>query len=198
MVPCITYSLRIKTSEKPSTFCASQLPWFKVIDRKFLYQDHLWNCPKVVLKTTFWQFRRWPFIGGTIAVKTVEKKIQILLLMIWKKVFIGYAVADRTELKYVQEACYILINYSLFYSPQEQYFKLMDNTKLNDNKWTTLSARFFSEFVRWKFICYFLYITIKWMHQIRNGLQLCRRIGPEVIKVFFHAQLSWELNLFCS
>ena len=32
---------------------------------KFLYQDHLWNCPKVVLKTTFGQFQRWSLTRGT-------------------------------------------------------------------------------------------------------------------------------------
>ena len=40
---------------------------------KFLYYDHLWNCPKVVLKTTFGQSQRWSLIRGTLAVENEEK-----------------------------------------------------------------------------------------------------------------------------
>ena len=49
----------------------------KVIDVqttvKFLYYDHLWDCPKVVLKTTFGQSQRWSLIRGTVWVENEEK-----------------------------------------------------------------------------------------------------------------------------
>ena len=40
---------------------------------KFLYQDHLWDCPKVVLKTTFGQSQRWSLIRCTLGVENEEK-----------------------------------------------------------------------------------------------------------------------------
>ena len=40
---------------------------------KFLYSDHLWDCPKVVLKTTFGQSQRWSLIRGTLDVENEEK-----------------------------------------------------------------------------------------------------------------------------
>ena len=40
---------------------------------KFLYKDHLWDCPKVVLKTTFGQSQRWSQIRGTLCVENEEK-----------------------------------------------------------------------------------------------------------------------------
>ena len=39
---------------------------------KFQYQDHLWDCPKVVLKTTFAQSQRWSLIRGTLGVENEE------------------------------------------------------------------------------------------------------------------------------
>ena len=40
---------------------------------KFLYWDHLWDCPEVVLKTTFGQSQRWSLIRGTMGVDNEEK-----------------------------------------------------------------------------------------------------------------------------
>ena len=40
---------------------------------KFLYYDHLWDCPKVVLKTTFGQSQRWSLINGTQVEENEEK-----------------------------------------------------------------------------------------------------------------------------
>ena len=40
---------------------------------KFLYQDHLWDCPKVVFKTTFGQSQRWSLIRCTLGVENEEK-----------------------------------------------------------------------------------------------------------------------------
>ena len=40
---------------------------------KSLYQDHLWDSPKVVLKTTFGQSQRWSLIRGTLGVENEEK-----------------------------------------------------------------------------------------------------------------------------
>ena len=40
---------------------------------KFLYQDHLCDCPKVVLKTTFGQSQSWSLIRGTQGVENEEK-----------------------------------------------------------------------------------------------------------------------------
>ena len=40
---------------------------------KSLYKDHLWNCPKVVLKTTFGQSQRWSLIRETVGVENEEK-----------------------------------------------------------------------------------------------------------------------------
>ena len=39
---------------------------------KFLYYDHLWDCQKVVLKTTFWQYQSWTLIRGTLGVENEE------------------------------------------------------------------------------------------------------------------------------
>ena len=36
---------------------------------KFLYYDHLWDCPKVVFKTTFGQSQGWSLIRGTLGVE---------------------------------------------------------------------------------------------------------------------------------
>ena len=38
-----------------------------------VYLDHLWDCPKVVLKTTFGQPQRWSLIRGTLDVENEEK-----------------------------------------------------------------------------------------------------------------------------
>ena len=40
---------------------------------KSLYKDHLWYCPKVVLKTTLGQSQRWSLIRGTLGVENEEK-----------------------------------------------------------------------------------------------------------------------------
>ena len=40
---------------------------------KFLYQDHFWDCPKVVFKTTFGQSQRWCLIRGTLGVENEKK-----------------------------------------------------------------------------------------------------------------------------
>ena len=39
---------------------------------KFLYYDHLWDCPKVVFKTTFGQSQGWSLIRGTLGVENEE------------------------------------------------------------------------------------------------------------------------------
>ena len=36
-------------------------------------KDHLWDCPKVVLKTTFGQSQRWFLIRFTLGVENKEK-----------------------------------------------------------------------------------------------------------------------------
>ena len=40
---------------------------------KSLYEDHLWDCPKVVLKTTFGQSQKWSLIRDTLGVENEEK-----------------------------------------------------------------------------------------------------------------------------
>ena len=40
---------------------------------KSLYNDHLWDCPKVVLKTTFGQSQRWSLIRDTLGVENEGK-----------------------------------------------------------------------------------------------------------------------------
>ena len=40
---------------------------------EFLYKDHLWDCPKVVLKTTFGQSQRLSVIRSTLSVENKEK-----------------------------------------------------------------------------------------------------------------------------
>ena len=40
---------------------------------KFLHEDHLWDCPKVVLKNTFGQSQRWSLIRCTLGVENEEK-----------------------------------------------------------------------------------------------------------------------------
>ena len=40
---------------------------------KSIYKDHLWDCPKVVLKTTFGQSQRWSLIRGTLGLENEEK-----------------------------------------------------------------------------------------------------------------------------
>ena len=39
---------------------------------KFLYYDHLWDCPKVVFKTTFGQSQGWSLIRGALGVEYEE------------------------------------------------------------------------------------------------------------------------------
>ena len=43
------------------------------ITEKFLSLDHLWDCPKVVLKTTFGQSQKWSLIRDTLGVENEEK-----------------------------------------------------------------------------------------------------------------------------
>ena len=52
---------------------------------KFLYQDHLWDCPKVVLKTTFGQSQRWSLIRGTLGVENEEKNLAKVFMKIFFK-----------------------------------------------------------------------------------------------------------------
>ena len=47
--------------------------WRRFPPLKFLYYDHLWDCPKVVLKTTFGQSQKWSLIRGTFGVENEEK-----------------------------------------------------------------------------------------------------------------------------
>ena len=50
---------------------------------KFLYYDHLWDCPKVVFKTTFGQSQGWSLIRGTLGVENeiITKNLQIRFLI---------------------------------------------------------------------------------------------------------------------
>ena len=55
---------------------------------KFLYYDHFWDCPKVVLKTTFGQSQRWSLIRGTLGVENDEKnKLKLANKVLTDKMF---------------------------------------------------------------------------------------------------------------
>ena len=47
--------------------------WLYAKYSKIPIWDHLWDCPKVVLKTTFGQSQMWSLIRGTLGVENEEK-----------------------------------------------------------------------------------------------------------------------------
>ena len=49
--------------------CLRILPSVYANTVQFLYQDHLWGCPKVVFKTTFGKSQRRYLIRGTLRVE---------------------------------------------------------------------------------------------------------------------------------
>ena len=92
---------------------------------KFIYQDHLWDCPKVVLKTTTGQSQWWSLISDTLGEENEEKNNSNLANKVfnWENVLILGGLNSGITLHILYTTCiyyfpcsgvWVSISFSLF------------------------------------------------------------------------------------
>ena len=136
---------------------------------KFLYKDHLWDCPKVVLKTTFAQSQRLSLIRGALGVENEEKNNLNFANKVFNRQDVLILGGLNSEISLYTEYLskfqnYVLIFICNYLVPMVCYFGAVNfrEYKLNYLIFAMiyfLGRRYIHDFIWQELLCFFMEMT---------------------------------------